>query len=217
MELIESKELEITKVSLAKVADEFVLHIEEQEVPSEELADFLLVASRLIYLKSKELMPYLRLTDEDEAADALADQLRIYREFVAAAERLEERYGAHVLFARPYVKPKFMQEAAFVPPVGVTGDVLAQGYRAVITRLEPFFALQEVSMERVKSVEERMEELREAIALNARMSFTDVTKGAQKKIEVVMSFLALLELLRRNVIRVTQKGTWGDIMIHRVE
>lgn len=217
LELIESKELEITKVSLANVADAFLLHLEEHEVPSDELADFLIVATRLIYLKSKELMPYLRMTDEDEAADNLADQLRIYREFVEAAERLEERYGKHILSARPYVKPKVTVEASFIPPVGVTADVLAEGYRAVVKRLEPFFALQEVSMERVKSVEERMQELHEAIALNASMSFKDVTKGSQKKIEVVMSFLALLELLRRNVVKANQNGAWGDIMIHRVD
>ncbi len=72
-------------------------------------------------------------------------------------------------------------------------------------------------MERVKSVEERIDELREAIALNASMSFSEVTKGSQKKIEVVMSFLALLELLRRNLVRTTQQSNWGDIMIHRID
>lgn len=217
LELIEKKELDITKVSLAKVADDFLYALEERKVPSDELADFLLVASRLIYVKSRELIPYLRIQNEEESAENLADQLRIYREFAEAAERLEERYMQTVLFARTPPKSTAKRAAAFVPPLGVTAATLAETYRTVLKRLEPFFALQEVSMERVKSVEERMEELREAIAVQASMRFGDVTRGAQKKIEVVMSFLALLELLRRNIVRAQQQGTWGEILIHRVD
>lgn len=217
LELIEKRELDITKVSLAKVADEFVLSLQERQVPSDELADFLLVASRLIYLKSKELMPFLRIQDEDEGADTLAEQLRIYREFADAAGRLEERYMQSVMHARPYVKPKALDTATFVAPAGVTPQMLSEIYRNVTKRLEPFFALQEVSMERVKSVEERMDELRDVIAVKASLSFKDVAKSSERKIDVVMSFLALLELLRRNIVRVSQQGTWGDIMIHRVD
>ncbi|HCC83562.1 TPA: hypothetical protein DEP96_01815 [Candidatus Uhrbacteria bacterium] len=221
LELIEKKDLEIAKISLAKVADDFLLYLQETHVPADGLADFLLVASRLIYLKSRELLPFLRLVDEDIASDVLAEQLRIYREFVDAAERLEERYGAHLLFPRPYVKSSPSYGGARGgfnfggrPP---TASELAQAYRDVQKRLEPFFALTAVSLERVKSVEERIEEMREAIALNASMSFSTVTAGAQKKIDVVMSFLALLELLRRNIIRASQQNTWGDIMIHRID
>lgn len=215
LELIEGRSLDITKVSLALVAEDYLARIEESPVPPEELADFLLIAARLIYLKSRELLPYLRVDDEEQGADQLAEQLRIYREFVAAAERLEARFMQHNLYARPVVKRPIAP--AFVPPTAVTASSLAETYRVILKRLEPFFALQEVSMERVKSVEERIEELRGAIATRASVSFHDMTKTAQKKIDVVMSFLALLELLRRNVIRATQAGTWGEIMMHRVD
>jgi segregation and condensation protein A len=221
LELIEQKDLEIAKVSLAKVADDFLLYIQEKHVRADGLADFLLVASRLIYLKSRELLPFLRLVDEDIASDVLAEQLRIYREFVSAAERLEARYGQHLLFERPSVKSPSSYGGARGgfnfggrPP---TASELAEAYREVQQRLEPFFALTAASLERVKSVEERIDELREAIALNASLSFKQVTAGAAKKIDVVMSFLALLELLRRNIIRTTQHNTWGDIMIHRID
>lgn len=215
LELIEKRELDITKVSLASVADDFLQRLAEQKVPPEELADFLLIAARLIYLKSRELMPYLRLEDEEQGADALAEQLRIYREFVAAAERLEARFMRSNLYARPALRRQFAP--TFVAPMGLHAGALADVYRTVLKRLEPFFALSEVSMERVKSVEERIEELQGAIATRASMSFADVTRASGKKIDVVMSFLALLELLRRNVVRATQSGAWGDIMIHRVD
>mgnify|MGYP001614574559 FL=1 len=215
LELIEGKKLDITNVSLAAVADEFLVRMEEQKLPPDELADFLVVAARLIYLKSRELLPYLRIDDEEQGADALAEQLRIYREFVAAAERLEARFMQSNLYARPVARRQIVP--TFVAPLALTAAALAETYRVVLKRLEPFFALQEVSMERVKSVEERIEELQGAIASRASMSFNDMTKTAGKKIDVVMSFLALLELLRRNIVRVTQTGTWGEIMMHRID
>lgn len=214
LELIERKELDITKVTLAKVAEDFLRYVEEAKVPPDELADFLLVASRLIYLKSRELMPYLRMADEEEGVESLAEQLRIYREFAAAATRLETQYMRDVLMARPYVRPK-AAEPKFVPPEGVTAGRLAETYRLVLKRLEPFFALSQTSMERVKSVEERIEELQEALTARASMNFQEVVRGG-RKIDVVVSFLALLELLRRNVVKAEQHGAWGEIVINRV-
>lgn len=212
LSLIEGKELAITTISLQTVADEFLAYIGEHEVPSDELADFLLVASRLIYLKSRELMPYLRVDDEDAGAAQLEDQLRLYREFVAAAGKLEERYLALAMYARPFVKQRD-EAARFLPARNMLGEALADAYRTVVKRLEPFFALQEASMERTKSVEERIQELKGALEARASMQFKEIVAGSQKKVEVVVSFLALLELLRRRTIRVRQEEHLGDITI----
>jgi len=216
LELIEKQELEITKVSLAKVAEEYLLHLEAHEVPGDELADFLLVASRLIYLKSRELMPYLRMDDEEDSADKLQDQLRLYREYAAAARELEERYLKARMFIRPFVKPKQTQQPVFAPATNVTAEGMREFYQSILKRLQPFFALQEASMERTKSVEERLEELTEALRSKAAMSFREVIHGAQSKMEVVVSFLALLELLRRRAVHAEQVGTFSDIQLKRL-
>ncbi|KKW29482.1 MAG: Segregation and condensation protein A [Candidatus Uhrbacteria bacterium GW2011_GWD2_52_7] len=213
--LIEEKKLTITEVSLKSVADEYLAYLETHEVPSDELADFLLVASRLIYLKSRELMPYLRLDDEDANAAKLEDQLRLYREFVAAAAKLEERYLQAPLYRRPFVRPQ--REMQFAPGKALMPAALADAYRSVLKRLEPFFALQQTSIERVKSIEERIEELTGALKAKATMRFKDVIASAGSKVEVVVSFLALLELLRRRSVRVKQDDHYGEIMIERYE
>lgn len=216
LSLIEGKELDITTISLQAVADEYLAYLEQNEVPSDELADFLIVASRLIYLKSRELMPYLRVDDEDVGAAQLEDQLRLYREFVAAAGRLEERYLAFAMYARPFVKQR--EEAVrFLPARNMSGESMVEAYRTVVKRLEPFFALQEASMERTKSVEERIHELKGALEARASMKFQEVVAGSQKKVEVVVSFLALLELLRRRAIRARQDEHMGDIVIERLD
>jgi segregation and condensation protein A len=215
LELIDGQKLEITKVSLAKVADAFLRHIDENNVPSDELADFLLVASRLIYLKSRELMPYLKIDEEDAAAAKLEDQLRVYQEFVAAAAKLEERYLTHVMYRRPFVKQRSTL-TGFVPARNVSAASLHEAFKVVLKRLEPFFALQETSMERTKSVEERMDELKSVIAARANLRFRDVIAGAGSKVEIVVSFLALLELLRRKHIVATQEHHEADIVLNHV-
>lgn len=216
LEFIEKQQLEITQVSLAKVAEEYLAYLQSHDVPSDDLADFLLTASRLIYLKSRELMPYLRIAEEDEAVDKLADQLRLYREYAAAAKQLQDVYARAPMFFRPYVKMAHEQQIAFIPATNATPVVLQDLFRSILKRLQPFFALREVSLERTKTVQERLDELTEELRTRASMSFTEVIHGARSKPEVIVSFLALLELLRRRVIKAEQSGIFSDIQLKRI-
>lgn len=217
LDLIERQELPIADVSLAKVADDFLRYVDEHNVPSDELADFLLVASRLIYMKSRELMPYLRIDEEDAAAAKLEDQLRLYQEFVAVSVKLEERYGNRVMYRRPEVRSvRRDDQVSFLPPKTLVVSSLQETFQSLLKRLEPFFALQETSMERVKSVEERMDELKSVLASRAGIRFRDVVARAGSRVEIVVSFLALLELLRRKHIVATQEHHDADIVLERV-
>src|SRR3989344_5157057 len=89
LQLIEQQELDITTVSLAKVTDQYLQYLEELErIVPEEVADFLLVASKLIYLKSKYLLPDLAVADEQDSGD-LERQLKMYRQFYEASKVME--------------------------------------------------------------------------------------------------------------------------------
>jgi segregation and condensation protein A len=217
LELLDKKELEITTVALGKIADDYLNYLDQTEVASEELADFLVVASRLIYLKSRELMPYLRIDEEEDEVASLEDQLRLYRMFAESAERLGGRFSdISMLYRRPFVKVKTKTEQVeFLAPENVHAGSLQGAFQAILKRLAPFFALQQASIERVKSVEERLEELRGAIETRAKMTFKDVVRSAKSKPEVVVSFLALLELIRRQIVRASQ-GKDRDIIIERL-
>lgn len=217
LDLIEQERLDITQVSLAKVAEEYLKSLEEREVPAEELADFLLVAARLIYLKSRTLMPYLKVDEEEEAADRLQDQLRLYKEYAAAAEKIAGSYLTNRMYTRPFVRPAVFKEPTFLPATNIAAEGLKDILASLLKRLQPFLALQEASMERTKSVEERLEELTEALRSRATMSFKEVVRGASTKMEVVVSFLALLELLRRRAIRASQSAAFDDIQLHRLK
>ncbi len=216
LEVIEQKNLPITKVSLAKVADEYLAYLETHDVPSDELADFLLIAARLIYLKSCELMPYLRIDEEDASVAKLEDQLRLYQEFVAAAVKLEERYVINAMFTRPPAKNREIIRS-FNPAKNMSIDSLRDAFGSILKRLEPFFTLQETSMERSKSIEERIDELKAVLETRANLRFRDVITGAGSKREIVVSFLALLELLRRKHLTAKQESHGTEIHLERVE
>ncbi|RMD50536.1 hypothetical protein D6827_03895 [Candidatus Parcubacteria bacterium] len=213
LELLDKNKLEIKDVSLRAIAGDYLRFIKEQEVPSEQMADFLLVASKLIYLKSKELMPYLVLEEEERGVRDLEEQLRLYRLFLRAADKLADKFSdAERSFAR--IPTKRMQKIEFSPPANVDKESLRSSFVNLLKKLEPFFALREVSMERVKSVEERLQELKGALIQRKKISFRDLSRRQGKKIDVVVSFLALLELVRQQLVYAKQEE--NDIIIEKI-
>ncbi len=215
LELIESQELPITEVSLSQVTDTYLEHINNHPVPPSELADFLVVATRLLLLKSREILP-IEVEDEEEDVSNLALQLRLYKEFVEASKHLEE------LFERP--ECSFQRAKADVVKVeelqvdeGLNQITLEHAFQRLLKRLEPFFKLQQTAMERVVSVKERLREIHDAVLSRSRLMFKDVIGKGESKVDVVVSFLALLELVKQGTISAVQKKTFNDIEITHVD
>ncbi len=216
LELLDKKELEIKDIGLAGIADDYLNYLDSHEIPSNALADFLLIASRLIYIKSRELMPYLAIDDEEEAVATLEDQLRAYRMFAKAADKIGDLFSSNgYMFSARSSRIKKEAIPNFVAPSNIDENIMRDAFMWVVKRLKPFFALNETSIERVKSVNEKMDELRNVITSRAELSFKDVLRGAKSRAEVVVSFLALLELIRRQVVKASQKGD-NDIVVQKV-
>jgi len=218
LELIETKELDITNVSLAKVTDDYLAYLQKHDVPSVELADFLTVAARLILIKSHALLPELKL---EEDANTLAAQLKLYKEFVLATEHLQSVYGQQqVSFAKGWdgVRPRIENFRSILDsrpdPIH---DPIHAAFQHLIKRLEPFFALRHVSLLKIASVQERIKHIHEALKARAAMTFRDITAGAASKIEVVVSFLALLELTKQRLVKAVQSGAFGEIELKRID
>ena len=215
LDLIEQEELPITEVSLAKVTEDYLKHIEEHSVPPEELADFLIVATRLLLIKSKAILPSLVLEEEDEGTD-LALQLKMYKEFVEASENIQNLYEAsQEMFGR--VRVSIPKAQGFFPPENVTQAIMHETFIKILKRLEPFFALQNAALERAISVKERISEIRDVILQRSKMLFTDIVKGSKTKVDVVVSFLALLELVKQNVVDAVQGDAFNDIQIKHID
>jgi len=211
LEIIEKEELPITDVSLAKVTEDYLAHVNTHEVPTEELADFLIVATKLLYLKSKAIMPLPNLEEEEEES-TLAQQLKMYQEFVRASRHIEALFGgSNKMFGRE--KVKFVRTEEFRAPESLTSSVLRDMFSGLLKRLEPFFTLQEASLKRVVSVQQRIRQMQDALLQRSRMTFKEVIKGAGSKVDVVVSFLALLELIKQRSVSAIQSDAFQDITI----
>ncbi len=212
LQLVEKNELEIAEISLATVADQFVSYMENSQVPPEELADFLVIASKLIYLKSKLLMPDFEDQEMEEGLD-LEAQLRQYQMFVAAAKELNEMWNAGKnAYPRPMVVRR-KREAGFVPPKGVDITLMLEVMRRVIARIEPIVRLPKAAVARAVTIHEKIQDLYGRIRQHAKVSFKQFIGGAKHKQEAIVGFLALLELIKQRFVTVDQEGIFNDINI----
>ncbi len=215
LQLVESQEMDISTMSLAAVTEQFLEYVKAEEgkrIPLEELADFLIVAAKLIYLKSRLLLPTLTDPMLDEGPD-LETQLRRYQMFVEASKQIDVMWRSGLCsFPREHVAWK-PPAGSFFPPPGITSIVMQQVMHRVIARLEPVRALPQAAVERVISIHDKIRGLLNRIKDLAQTTFHEFVGARATKAELVVSFLALLELVKQRFVAVEQNELFHDIGI----
>jgi segregation and condensation protein A len=213
LKLIEEEQLSITEISLATVTEQFFHYLSSLEVNrSDELADFLVIATRLVYLKSKQLLPYL-YPAEDEGV-SLADQLKLYKRYADASKLVEERWKlGWQAYGR--IEPAPPQEG-FVLPINARPTDLHSTLVQLLKRLKPVNPLPAVTIDRTVSVRQKVIAIYEALQSLHRVSFRDIVGNAENKTEVIVSFLALLELIKDAKISIHQNVAFDEMMIDKV-
>lgn len=210
LSLVEKDELPILDISLAKVAEEYLDYLQNNAVPALDRADFLLVATRLLYLKSKALLPVVVNEDDQQISD-LSRQLQAYKICVDMHDSLLPIWQSpRHLFERPRIAIK---KRPVSKEVSLEQKDLERSMQGILRRLRPFFRWQQASMERVATLEERLVQVKEMLASVKQLSFQKLLGHAPRRIDVVMSFLALLELQKDRSIAVEQTTHFGDISI----
>lgn len=213
LQLIEKDDLDINQISLAKIADEFVDYVQESvKIPAEELADFLLAASKLIYIKSKSLLPYLAWGEEEEEAIDLESQLKIYKAFLEASKKVEALMKQKKYF---FIRERVAAPPGFYPPQNVTPKILGKIFAEILGRIEPLIARGKEIKEKIVSIKQKIEDLKSEIGRRARLGFREFVSRAKNKTEVIVSFLALLELIKQKAVEVSQGDLFGDIEISK--
>ncbi len=218
LQLVEKEELEITKVSLMDMTEPFVRHVREHQgkIAPEELADFLVVAAKLVYLKSRALLPGLTDDTLEEGPD-LETQLRMYKAFAEAAVRLGERWKENQVAFSRVQRPIRQTEPVFAPPTNADATTLRELYERVIKRLEPILQLPKAAIERAITIEEKIEHLRLRVTNLMQVSFHKFLSESQDRGEMVVGFLALLELIKQRIVKVEQGNLFDDIRLQKVE
>lgn len=214
LSLVEDQKMEITEISISQVTEQFFNYLNklENEAP-EELADFLVVATRLVYLKSKTLLPYL-MPEEYEGPD-LANQLKMYKKFVEASVLINEMWNEKKLaYGRIEPLPVVIKE--FVVPQNAGLEDLKNSYLQLLKRLKPIDPLPQIKIDRSISVKRQIDSIYNLLKTTKKVSFSEIIKTAGSRTEVIVNFLALLELVKSEKIFITQNNSFEDIEINRV-
>lgn len=221
LDLIEKRKLHISDVSLSQVVDEFIEYIKSfEEFPMRDSADFILVASTLLLIKSKSLLPNLPLTEEEKGSiENLENRLAVYKKYKKLSAEIAKIFGNFMYFARE--RKKF--RVVFSPTQDISLSSLKNTLTDVLKNMpEKIESLPKVIMDKVLSLEEMIDRLSKRIEKNLKASFKDFadvdkvdgsTSSPLAKINVIVSFLAMLELVKQGLVRVNQEKHFEDIQI----
>ncbi|MCK4591844.1 segregation/condensation protein A [Candidatus Parcubacteria bacterium] len=213
LDLIEKEKLDITEVSLAQVADQFLKYLENSENANlEHLADFLLVAGKLILIKSKAILPMLELEkEEEEDIEELKARLLEYKKFKEAAKeliKLESR--KKILFSRQSYSG---MKTIFCPPKKLLVSDLRDTFENVLDKLPKVEILAKETIKKVISIKDKIEYLKKNLMERIEMTFHGAVSNNKDKVEIIITFLAMLELVRNNMVSVEQEEMFGEIRI----
>ncbi len=222
LELIEERHIEISRVNLASVTGDFIAYVEQlgEVVSPTILSDFVVIASRLLVLKSKMLLPSLELTGEEEADIMdLEHRLRLYREFKAGAAHLKALWDRHTpLFARPLLKslgdlPAGADGARFFyPSERVNQQGLKEAAEKLLHVMSGLMPQQKTVRGTIITLQEKIAELTKRLQGAANVTLRGRVSRKEKE-EVIVLFLAVLHMLANRLAEVEQGDVFGDIVV----
>jgi segregation and condensation protein A len=222
--LIKKEEVDIYEVNLTKLATQFIEYIDTMRLLDLEIAgEFLVMASTLVYIKSRELLPVdqqAQVEGEEEGEDPrweLIRQLVEYKKFKDAAAQLQtlESRQEHI-FPRIPGKLEFESEAAPTKPDVSIFDLL-NAVNVVLKRFEQRAGATREIFEDKWTVSEKIEFIIKVITERGAVKFSDLFENAASRPEVVCTFLALLELIRLKQLVCAQPEEFSEIEIRRAE
>jgi segregation and condensation protein A len=213
LDLIEKAELDITKLALAQVTDQYLDYLRNlADCNAAEVSAFLVIAARLVLIKSAALLPHPVSADnpvEEDDAEALAQQLITYRRFKQLAAWLAERENDNL---RTYLRlaapaPRF--EPRLDMEDITLEDLVILAYQVFVGKADLPALSKVVSMQRI-TIREKIQAIIDILRREGSTSFRSLA-GSHTKLEIVITFLAMLELIKRSFIEVEQIDLFGDI------
>jgi segregation and condensation protein A len=216
LELIEQRKLFINDISLAQVADKYMGHIKELDsFPIKDAAQFVLVASTLLLIKSRSLLPTIELTEEEEHdIHELEMRLAMYKRMRNLSKHVSDRFGIRIIFAR---QDDQKHTPVFAPHKSITTPSLYRAAKNMISEFPKIEKLSRVTVEKVISLEDMIVKLRNRIQKSVQLKFSQVTNKKREtrgdKLNLIISFLAMLELVKQGVMAVQQSSMFSEIVM----
>ncbi|HUN22111.1 MAG TPA: segregation/condensation protein A [Anaerolineales bacterium] len=218
LSLIEKQELDITKVALAQVTAPYLAHIRSmQDHNLSEISDFLVIAAKLLLIKSEVLLPRppQRTPSEEDTGEELARLLRAYKQYKEVALQLQSRESAGFRsFVRTATPPR---PAPSVDESGLSTDILWHALAKLLNLLPPDAPEVNTVIRRQRvTIRQKMQLIADQLRSQPTVRFFELLVGVRSRTEVIVTFLALLELIKQRRIEAWQSELFGDIEISAV-
>ncbi len=219
--LIEKRKLFINEISLASITDDFITYV--KSLPKTDLdsyASFISIAATLILIKSRSLIPNMELSaDEEQDISALERRLELYKIIKDIGVEIAEQFGKQIIFPRLETK---IEMKVFTPDQAITLQSMFSNMQDVIQAIpEPEPVKPEVAVMKIRSLEDTINDVIERVTSKLKMSFKEISssipgEGKERKVGVIVSFLAMLELVRNGFMHAEQEGDFQDINLEKI-
>lgn len=227
LSLIEQRKLFVNEISLAEVTNDYIAYIKSlSDTPSDKhianVSYFILIAATLILIKSKSLLPNLALTDDEtEKISDLETRLKLFKIIKEASIEIGNTFGTKIIFMP---NERIWSEPLFSPDAQITVNNINQSILEVLARVpKPSVKLPDVEVKKIINIDEIINSLTDRIQSSINLSFKEFTRSSgskdqeEAKVHVIISFLAMLELVREGIIDVIQNSSFDDIAINKLE
>lgn len=214
LELIQEAELDITSLALAQVTDQYLDHIRRLTIKeADEVSAFMVIAAKLLQIKSEALLPRPPRREEDEGdpGDELARQLLAYKRYKEIADLLAERKASGMQAYLPLHTPLVIDEQVDFGDFGVI-DLWKMAQEALQAVSDSRQINTVVTRPRI-TIQDKIGEISNLFKTRSRVAFTEILQEAYSRTEVVISFLAVLELIRGNYIKCRQEKIFDEIYL----
>ncbi|NCS98636.1 segregation/condensation protein A [Candidatus Parcubacteria bacterium] len=211
LNLIEKRKLLINEISLAKITDDYISYVNNiEEISISDKANFILIASTLLLIKSKSLLPTLELTEEEEQSiEDLERRLKIHKRLKAVEPKIQEMYFKNPTYFKRDVK---IEEVSFRPTKKTSISFIKETIADIIKKLPKVEKIPKAAIKKVVSLEEMINRLTERVKQGINTSFKEFTGiNTAQKTDIIVGFLAMLQLVKDGIIEVEQEEGYSDI------
>lgn len=219
LEMVEKRKLFVNDISLAAVTDDFIVYIQQHGMASDMVGQFLAVAATLILIKARSLLPNLELTvEEKESITDLERRLALFQIISQVQVDLSKAYGKKILYAGTPQK----QSVVFVPDKQITKESLAPMLQGLFASVPVVEKKPETRVYKTISITEVLATLEDRITrAMSSLNFKDIVvqdpdgDTRTQKVYTIVSFLGMLELVRRGIVLADQDDGFGDITLSK--
>jgi segregation and condensation protein A len=215
LQLIEKAELDITRLALAQVTDQYLEYLRHLEIRDPaEVSAFLVIAAKLVQIKSSALLPrpvLPELLTEEDPAEELARQLIIYKKFKELSKFLEyrETIGMHTYLRMDTSQGIQVNSKLDISELSLQD--LVQAAREIFLQNGNLPPLSQVISQPRVTIRQKISSILELLKREGQTRFSDILPENRNRVDIVVAFLAMLELIKRHMVNVTQSDLFGEI------